>query len=489
MSLKSREVRRLAMAGATAIVALGAAAGPAAAATNSTLTYTCVYPLINGQRLVADVTTNIPSSVQAGQALPAFQVDVIAHALDSTYSGLELIGASGGTIEGTATAVARVDRPGAAPLPVTVPITIPQAPVPTSDPGAAGLTIPASGVTPSITLVNPGTARISVESLTMNIKARNADGDPITGAGLGSTTDSDGDPETFDVPCTGPSVEIATVAVIGDGPTTPTTPTDTVAPTKPGTPTASQITSNSVKLDWSAATDNVGVTEYEVYQNGNKIQSVLGTTATAVGLTQSTSYSFTVVARDLAGNSSPASNAVSVTTSAPAPTIVKYKYALTGSSDLKTLTKGSVPLKGDVVADLNVSTGAYTGTTVLVDAPASLKALGFLPITAVIGFTEIGGTSGALTGGVLTANTKQNIRLKSAKSLGINLIGNGTCQTKTPSAIALKSGSGFQPTVGGTVTGTYSISALTGCGLLNGLVSGLTAGSGNTITAKLTPKA
>lgn len=52
------------------------------------------------------------------------------------------------------------------------------------------------------------------------------------------------------------------------------------------------------------------------------------------------------------------------------------------------------------------------------DAPATLKALGLLPITAVIGSTEIGGTSGTLTGGILTANTKQEIRLKSAKSRG-----------------------------------------------------------------------
>ncbi len=477
------------MAGATAIVALGAAAGPAAAATSNTLTYTCVYPLINGQRLTADVTTNIPSTVPAGQALPAFDVNVVAHALDSTYSGLDLIGARGGSIEGTAKAVARVDRTGAAPLPVTVPITIDQTPVPLTDPGAAGLTIPARGVTPSITLSTPGPASISVESLTLNILARNPDGDPIVGEGLGSTSDSDGNPETFDVPCSGPSVKIADITVTGEGPTTPTTPTDTVAPTKPGTPTASQITSTSAKLDWSASTDNVGVTEYDVYRNGTKVQSVIGTTATVVGLSPTTTYSFTVVARDLAGNASPASNAVSVTTPAPAPTIVNYKYALTGSSDLKTLTKGAVPLSGTVNAALNVGNGTFTGTTPLADAPASLKALGFLPITAVIGFTEIGGTAGTLTGGILTANTKQDIRLKSAKSLGINLIGNGNCHTVTPSAITLKSGAGFQPTVGGNLTGVYSISSLTGCGLLNGLVSGLTAGSGNTIAVKLTPKA
>ncbi|GJM82554.1 hypothetical protein HMSSN139_50500 [Paenibacillus sp. HMSSN-139] len=73
-------------------------------------------------------------------------------------------------------------------------------------------------------------------------------------------------------------------------------------------------TSSSVSLSWSASTDNVGVTGYEVYNGNQLVTTVTGTTATISGLTPSTPYTFAVKAKDAAGNISPASNAVTVTT-------------------------------------------------------------------------------------------------------------------------------------------------------------------------------
>ncbi len=89
----------------------------------------------------------------------------------------------------------------------------------------------------------------------------------------------------------------------------------------------------------------------------------------------------------------------------------------------------------------------------------------------------------------LTANLKLRIKVKSVKAFGvIPLAGGNNCQTKSLSDIALKSIGTFDPTgAGGTLGGTYAISDLNGCGVLNGLVSPLTAGGGNTITVKLTP--
>ncbi|MFC4586970.1 fibronectin type III domain-containing protein, partial [Sphaerisporangium corydalis] len=63
------------------------------------------------------------------------------------------------------------------------------------------------------------------------------------------------------------------------------------------------------------STDNVAVTGYQVHR-GDTIVNATGTTTTITGLTPATAYTFTVTARDAAGNNSPASNAVSVTTSA-----------------------------------------------------------------------------------------------------------------------------------------------------------------------------
>ncbi|MEH0551385.1 fibronectin type III domain-containing protein [Streptomyces sp. B21-101] len=92
--------------------------------------------------------------------------------------------------------------------------------------------------------------------------------------------------------------------------------TDTQAPTAPGGLTSTGKTSSSVSLSWNAATDNVGVTSYDVYSGSANVLTVSGTAATVSGLSPSTGYTFTVKARDAAGNTSAASNSVSVTTSA-----------------------------------------------------------------------------------------------------------------------------------------------------------------------------
>jgi chitodextrinase len=89
---------------------------------------------------------------------------------------------------------------------------------------------------------------------------------------------------------------------------------DTTAPSAPGTPQASQTTASSVVLTWSASQDDTGVVEYDVLRDGAKVGSAVDTTLTVQGLTPATDYSFTVVARDAAGNSSDPSAATAVTT-------------------------------------------------------------------------------------------------------------------------------------------------------------------------------
>lgn len=95
-----------------------------------------------------------------------------------------------------------------------------------------------------------------------------------------------------------------------------TVPSDTTAPSTPANLTASGTTSTSTNLSWTASTDNVGVTGYEVLRNGTVVGTASGTTYTATGLSASTTYSFTVRALDAAGNRSASSTARSVTTSA-----------------------------------------------------------------------------------------------------------------------------------------------------------------------------
>ncbi|GGT99548.1 glycoside hydrolase family 18 chitinase [Streptomyces lateritius] len=86
------------------------------------------------------------------------------------------------------------------------------------------------------------------------------------------------------------------------------------APSAPGTPVASEITDTSVKLTWTAATDDKGVKNYDVLRGGTKVATVTGLTYTNTGLTAGTDYSYTVVARDTADQTGPASGAANVRT-------------------------------------------------------------------------------------------------------------------------------------------------------------------------------
>lgn len=101
----------------------------------------------------------------------------------------------------------------------------------------------------------------------------------------------------------------------------PCPPTDTQAPTTPGVPTASATTTSAVTLGWTASTDNVAVTGYDVYRapgaTGGSFTAVgtaTGTTFTDTGLSPATTYRYQVRARDAAGNTSAFSAAVTVRT-------------------------------------------------------------------------------------------------------------------------------------------------------------------------------
>jgi len=91
---------------------------------------------------------------------------------------------------------------------------------------------------------------------------------------------------------------------------------DTTAPTAPTNLAASGTTGSTTNLTWTASTDNVGVTGYDIYQGTTLKGSSTTTNYTVTGLTALTAYSFSVKAKDGAGNVSTGSNVVNVTTTA-----------------------------------------------------------------------------------------------------------------------------------------------------------------------------
>ena len=82
---------------------------------------------------------------------------------------------------------------------------------------------------------------------------------------------------------------------------------DTEAPTAPTEVTATDITTTTAKVNWTASTDNVGVAGYNVYVNDSETPVngetlVTGTEYALESLTAGTEYKVTVKAVDAAGN-------------------------------------------------------------------------------------------------------------------------------------------------------------------------------------------
>ena len=96
---------------------------------------------------------------------------------------------------------------------------------------------------------------------------------------------------------------------------------DTTPPSAPSNVTASASSANQVSLNWTAATDNVGVKNYNIYRGSNGATPTLLTTTTTnattfadTTVTASTPYTYQIYAQDAAGNIGPASNTATVTT-------------------------------------------------------------------------------------------------------------------------------------------------------------------------------
>ncbi len=106
-------------------------------------------------------------------------------------------------------------------------------------------------------------------------------------------------------------------------------PVDTVAPTAPTGVNATVQSASSVQVSWTASTDVVGVTGYEIYRNGVKVGTSATTSYTDTGLSANTTYTYTVKAFDAAANLSVLSAIASVTTPAGNNVTIYYKQGYT----------------------------------------------------------------------------------------------------------------------------------------------------------------
>jgi chitodextrinase len=239
---------------------------------------------------------------------------------------------------------------------------------------------------------------------------------------------------------------------------------DTTAPSAPTSLTASGTTTTTTNLSWTAATDNVGVTGYDVYRGTTLLGTVATTTYNVTGLTAATAYTFSVKAKDAAGNVSASSNTVNVTTlSASDTTAPSAPTSLTASGTTQTTTNLSWTASTD-----NVGVTGYD-----VYQGATLKA-------------TVTTTSYAVTG--LTAATAYTFSVKAKDAAGNISAASNTVNVTTLAATAVyctaQGNSVADELIGRVQIGTINNASTGGTGYTDftSISTNLTKGTSATIT-------
>ena len=141
-------------------------------------------------------------------------------------------------------------------------------------------------------------------------------------------------------------------------------PPDKTPPTVPAVLTGASNNPNTATLNWSASNDNVGVAGYYVLRNG----VVAGTTASIyyhdAGLTESTTYAYTVEAFDLAGNISAPSLRANVTTADVTPPSIPGSITATAASSQRVVVTWSPATDGVGVGSYIVFQGSSSGSLI-----------------------------------------------------------------------------------------------------------------------------
>jgi chitodextrinase len=192
------------------------------------------------------------------------------------------------------------------------------------------------------------------------------------------------------------------------GPTADTTP-----PTTPSNLAVARVTQTSVSLTWSASTDSVGVTGYDVYRDGTSVSTVALPGAIISGLSCGTAYTFAVDAYDAAGNRS------------------TRAYLTTSTFSCADSQAPSAPT--------GVTASSRTGTSIALTWSASkddVGVTGYGLYRAGVQISTVTGTTGIFTG--LTCNTSYTLAVDAYDAAGNHsgkttvMVSTTACPDSTP---------------------------------------------------------
>ncbi|WP_111708595.1 endonuclease [Lutibacter citreus] len=208
---------------------------------------------------------------------------------------------------------------------------------------------------------------------------------------------------------------------------------DTTNPSIPTTLVVSNETNTSIDLSWTASTDNEAIKEYDVYIDGILESTTSSTTFTASGLTPSTTYSFSVLARDTSDNeSSSLSIAVDGTTTATPSFCGSETFTNIGASSS---SYTSVNWTGDGGGTWN-ATGARTDQTITGKAitikngtlttPTTANGIGELTVTTKLPFSDSASSINVKVNNVIVGNIPYSSSATTTTIPNINISGSIT---------------------------------------------------------------
>ena len=217
---------------------------------------------------------------------------------------------------------------------------------------------------------------------------------------------------------------------------------DTQAPSAPGALTASVVSGGEIDLSWGAATDNVGVTGYQVERcsgagcsNFAQITAGTGTTFNDTSVAASTSYTYRIRATDAAGNLGPYTNTAGGTT----PAVDNQPPTQPGTLSASAAGAGEIDLSWGAATD-NVGVTGYR-----IERCSGAGCSSFAQIATATGITFKDST--------VVASTSYTYRVRASDAAGNVGPYSNTATVSTPAApLGLVAAYGFDEGSGTTVT-------------------------------------
>ncbi|MFL5936043.1 MAG: fibronectin type III domain-containing protein [Gaiellaceae bacterium] len=130
---------------------------------------------------------------------------------------------------------------------------------------------------------------------------------------------------------------------------------DTTPPSKPGAPKALVAGTSQVALNWTASTDNTGITSYRVFRDGTLVATVPKTYFLDAGLAAASTHTYQVRALDASGNQS-------ILSTSTKPKTASLSTSSTGTLGGVVYNAAGRPVSGATVS-LRLANGTLKSTT------------------------------------------------------------------------------------------------------------------------------